>query len=468
MLVIISDLHITDNSTSDNVDGTAFVNILGPSIKESMSPNNKNADELHIVLLGDIFDLVRTNHWVANVPYDDRPWNGSLDPFTAMNNNNALINSQFEAILDKILNTQSAKGLISMLDSFSDGVNGKQTKITYVIGNHDRILNNFPSLQNKIKSALSDNLEITFASKVEEKNYGVLARHGHEYDNECYAIDLWNEVMHKDRRLNRFAPELSKMMAIGEVLTAELMAGFIFKINEIFKDNKWSSSNDIQFLHGLLDVNSLRPMTSMFIWLRWYSRNQESRYQDALKDALLFALQNVLNSKLSEQWDNTNKPILFKGYLAGDITDKLEAAKDDLEAGGLAKVEETMTRLLDLKSIVDFFVRNNNDDSLVDGAEQEFKNPSLDNSIQYIVYGHTHEARQDFFKADLSGKVSMYINTGTYLPFIQLCRDKKGFAFSHFMTMTFFYKENEDTSNRRGNGPTCELWDGIRRKYYTS
>lgn len=466
MLVLLSDLHISDDSTSNNVDESAFVNILGPSIKESMSPKNKNAKELNIILLGDIFDLVRTDHWVANkIDDNDKPWNGTLNPSTAMNNNSALITSQFEEIMDKILITRSAQGLISMLNSFSSGVNGKQTRITYVIGNHDRVLNNFPSLQNKIKSALSNNLNVTFVSKAEEKEYGVLARHGHEYDNECYAIDLWNDVMQKSHPLKRFSPELSKMMAIGEVLTAELMSGFIYKINEIFKKKNWNSPNDREFLYGLRDVNNLRPMTSMFIWLRWFSRNQQSKYQNALKAALLFALDNVLESKFAEQWDNTNKPIL-RGYLAGDITDRLDAIRDDLKSGGLAKVEESMSRLLDLKSIIDFFVRNTNDDSLLKGAEEEFNDPSLDKDIQYIVFGHTHEARQDFFKADLSGKVKMYLNTGTYLPFIQLCRDNKGFANSHFMTMTFFYKNDEDTSNRKGLGPTCEIWSGIRRKYY--
>ncbi len=468
MLAIISDLHITDNSTSSNVDASAFVNILGPSIKDSMSPDNKNASELHIVLLGDIFDLVRTDYWVKNVAYDDRPWNGTLDPFTAMNNNTSLINGQFDTILDNILSTPSAKGLITMLKDLPKEVNGNQTKVTYIIGNHDRVLNNFPSLQNRIKSELSGSLDINFASSLEDKDYGVLARHGYEFDSECYAIDLWNEVMQKNNRLGRFAPELYKMMAIGEVLTAELMAGFIFKINEIFRNNNWNSTNDIEFLYGLFDVNTLRPMTSMFIWLRWYSRNQEAKYQNTLKDALIFALDNVLNSKLSDRWDNTSKPILFKGYLAGDITDRLDAARDDLRAGGLAKVEESMTKLLGLKNILDFFVRNNSDDDLLKGAEGEFNSATLDRRIQYVVYGHTHEARQDFFKADIDGRVSMYINTGTYLPFIQLCRDQKGFAFSHLMTMTFFYKEDEDKSNRKGNGPTCELWNGIRRKYYTA
>ena len=64
--------------------------------------------------------------------------------------------------------------------------------------------------------------------------------------------------------------------------------------------------------------------------------------------------------------------------------------------------------------------------------------------------------------------VSMYINTGAYLPFIQFCRDEKGFASAHYITMAFFYKDDEDTRNCKGKGPTLELWDGIRRKIYTS
>ena len=134
MIIVLSDLHITDASTSFNVDATAFTKILGPWIKENIK--NKVANELHIVLLGDIFDVVRTDYWERNkIPYDDRPWNGSLDPLTAMNSNTTAIKNQFADILSSILDTPSAKGLLKMLGSFSDGVGGKKTKVTYVIGN---------------------------------------------------------------------------------------------------------------------------------------------------------------------------------------------------------------------------------------------------------------------------------------------------------------------------------------------
>ena len=55
--------------------------------------------------------------------------------------------------------------------------------------------------------------------------------------------------------------------------------------------------------------------------------------------------------------------------------------------------------------------------------------------IQYILYGHTHEARHDYFFGDKNGKVKMYINTGTFLPYIQKTKDKKSFASAYQMTI---------------------------------
>lgn len=89
----------------------------------------------------------------------------------------------------------------------------------------------------------------------------------------------------------------------------------------------------------------------------------------------------------------------------------------------------------------------------------------LDN-IQYVVYGHTHDARSAYFSAFKNSRVRMYINTGTMLPLIRLSRDKSGFSTEHRMTMAYFHKDDEDTSGRKGAGPTLTLWNGIKRKEY--
>ena len=60
MLVAISDLHITDERTAINVPQGAF-DILEREIIANAA--DRKASEIHLVLLGDIFDLVRTDYW---------------------------------------------------------------------------------------------------------------------------------------------------------------------------------------------------------------------------------------------------------------------------------------------------------------------------------------------------------------------------------------------------------------------
>ena len=55
MLTIFSDLHLTDESTAVNVPFQAFT-ILQDDI---VSHAKDKADEIWIIMLGDIFDLVR-------------------------------------------------------------------------------------------------------------------------------------------------------------------------------------------------------------------------------------------------------------------------------------------------------------------------------------------------------------------------------------------------------------------------
>ena len=70
MLVVISDIHLTDLSTAHNVHGTAF-DLMCKEI--TTAAQAKGAVELHVVLLGDIFDLVRTDFWHRTTTPDQRP-----------------------------------------------------------------------------------------------------------------------------------------------------------------------------------------------------------------------------------------------------------------------------------------------------------------------------------------------------------------------------------------------------------
>lgn len=77
MLVIISDLHFADGTAGEhNVPVDAF-HIFFENLKsaaERLKKKRREAKEIKIVFLGDIFDLLRTEEWFEPLPEDERPW----------------------------------------------------------------------------------------------------------------------------------------------------------------------------------------------------------------------------------------------------------------------------------------------------------------------------------------------------------------------------------------------------------
>lgn len=457
MLVIFSDIHLTDGSTADNIHPTAF-KLLGEEIKTSAK--QRGAEEIHVVLLGDIIDLVRTSYWHShNIPAQDRPWGGDLDLDTAMNRA-AGIPGQFDAVLSNILAKESSRALLAMLEGLS-AVLGKPPQVTYVTGNHDRVLNNFELLKNRITDAFAG-VPIQFATELLAPEYGVLARHGHQWDDDCHGWRFFTDVLKKgqDTGVGRFAPAAHRVMAIGEVITAELMAGLVYYVeNSLNRDDP----ADRLFLQNLMDVNNLRPATEVFRWIGWFTKGRGDRYIQIATEALRRALDGVLDSSLATRWDDLKEDFL----LSGDITDYLDKARSVLRRPqGLEDLQGLLPKIDKLVSAYRQVIGTEGEDDLVSGAQEEFEGGPPP-EIQYIVYGHTHTARHDFFSAEQGGAVRMYINTGTYLPLIDRALDEKSFSRSHRMTLAFVYKDSEDREGRQGSGPTLDLWDGIRRKTYT-
>ncbi|MCP5053112.1 MAG: hypothetical protein GY940_38450 [bacterium] len=465
MLVIISDIHFTDGHTATNVKPEAFKRILGPRIKNAAEKNRSK--EIHLVLLGDILDLVRTDYWVT-IDKDQRPWNGELDRKTGMNQNHKANEKHFESVLDDIFTTDSFKGFVQMMETLRgemDKIGVENFKLTYVMGNHDRVLDNYPSLKDKIKAKFpfleGENFE--FRNVVYAPEYGVLTRHGHEWDEITHGWEFYNKVLAKGGEpLCRFDPGIYKVMAIGEVITAELMGGLIYYVRDALKDDPRGN----QLVKSLFNVNNLRPMTSVFEWLVWLMKkgDLENKYKETLYLSLRKSLSGVLDSELAKLWDDVKRDWLF----SGDITDHLSKLAWLLERSNYD----------DLYSIIKFVKRlglegGGGQETYIKGAAREWDDEEVKKchgfdmeDIQYVVYGHTHEAAKTYISGDPGGKVKTYINTGTFLPLIQRTYDKEGFAMDSQMTMVFFYNKDEDVNNRKGDGPTFEFWSGSKRKIY--
>jgi UDP-2,3-diacylglucosamine pyrophosphatase LpxH len=446
MLVIFSDLHLTDGHTARNPP-ESMLRRLGDEIRASA--RDRKARELEIVLLGDIFDIVRTDYWHRNgVAAEQRPWGGEPDPETGMNRD-AAVEQQFLEILADALRENSSQALIGTLKGLESGT-GLRPHLTYIPGNHDRVLNNFPVLRQQIEAAFAP-LTVDFANVYESAAYAVRARHGHEWDGNCHGWQFYRKVLNEHSDIGRFDEKAYRVMAIGEVVTAELMAGVIHYTRQALDPER-----DKPFLDSLVALHNLRPMAEAFHWLAW---QKQSQYTEVCKQAVVTALGGVLDSGFARLWDRTRRDFL----ISGDLTDYLQKVRDEVRVAGLDAVDASIRLLEPLGDLRRMFVGEKT--PLVDGAAAETKELPDDSPIQYIVYGHTHRPREECFSARLDGRVHMYLNTGTFLPLIERARDRS-FYETNRMAFACFFRNDEDTAGRAGAGPTMDLWQRVQRRDY--
>ncbi|MEP7176190.1 MAG: hypothetical protein ABI860_06525 [Gemmatimonadales bacterium] len=448
MLAIVSDLHLTDQSTANNVNAEAF-ELLGSDILEVAG--RRGARDIHLVLLGDILDLVRSDYWHrTSIPMGQRPWGGTLDRRTAMNVDRNAIRDQFHAVLTGILATPTAQALGQMLATLGAGT--VPFRVTYVVGNHDRVLWNFPSLQEAVRTAWPS--LSAFEHAVESAEYGVLGRHGHEWDENTHGWQFRRRVLVPGEVLDRFAPEAYETMAIGEVVTAELMSGLVFHARD--------QGAPEPLLGQLRDVNNLRPLLDVFAWLEWIGGVGDRAHRRLLHEALRRALDGLLESSLAHEWDR-----LATDYLvSGDLVDRLEQARAVLLGPDFESFHGRVEALKRLQRLVPALMPAQ--DGLLEGARSEalFGEGTDAGGIQRVIYGHTHRARHDYFSGRPDGTVRMYINTGTFLPLIARAADGRTFASALQMTMVYAYGADEDTQRKRAGTSSLDIWNGTRHKLY--
>ncbi|MGC8990243.1 MAG: hypothetical protein ACP5MD_09000, partial [Verrucomicrobiia bacterium] len=225
--------------------------------------------------------------------------------------------------------------------------------------------------------------------------------------------------------------------------------------------------DDRAFLHGLYEVNNLRPVTAVFEWMSWFCQNRpsaENKYLDLLRKSLREAMAATLDSQLARAWDRLKPDLLVNG----DLTDQLARAYSILRyKDGLRLLAGLKPALSAIASAVGLSADSAGADACFAGAADDFAKEEKENRpTRYLFYGHTHEARKECFKSTPNGQVQIYVNTGTFLPFIQRAHNGQGFWAAHRLTYAFVYSDSEDRRSRHGPGPTLDIWNGLRCKRY--
>ena len=445
MLVIISDLHLTDGTSGATISAGAFeifaqeVRDLAVSASWRLDGRYRPIERIDLVLLGDVLDCIRSSRWLARPEL--RPWGDSSKPeFVGM------VNSITTEILRHnepslaMLRNLSVPGqfLVPPANNLGRPVptaEGVPVPVAahYLVGNHDWFYH-LPSRElDPLRQTIIRHLGLAhgqpgaFAHDPSEtpeladilRKHRVLARHG----------DIFDPINFDGDR---------KVSSLGDAIVVELLNRFAVQVeHELAEDLPQST------LLGLREVDNVRPLLMVPVWI----------------DGLLARTCPLphLQKKVKGVWDELVDQFLSLAFVrsqrnkgAHDVVDGLEQVLKFSKRVSIGWASKIVTWLSEL--------RGQQEDSFYPHAlaEPEFRS----RRAKYVVYGHTHYAETVPLEASYAEGYplnQLYFNSGTWRRALRQtvsAPNEHEFIASDVMSYLTFFQGDE-----RGGRP-FETWSG--------
>jgi UDP-2,3-diacylglucosamine pyrophosphatase LpxH len=453
MLVIISDLHLTDGTSGTTINADAF-NIFRERLRglaraaSDRKVNDKEfyqpIEEIHLLLLGDILDVIRSSRWLQN---DVRPWDNATSE--------VFINKVRE-ITDAIRdNNQQALGVFHGLKH--QGIEIPANKpdtgekatvrvfIYYMVGNHDWFYHLPGSEFNQIRLDIIETLGLAndpsevFPHDTKEsttildvcRRHNVFARHGDIFDTDNYE------------------PSDRNKSSLGDAVVIELVDRFAFEVEQQLKHKIAEGRTDVW--EGLREIDNVRPVYLVPKWVDGLlKRNADAKeVTDQVREIWNRVVNDFLKIKFVKRHRSTLKwgLRLFEGMSFRDLGKIIPWGENLLTSFG--SIFPRFNKLLCRWGLSDSYYPY----AL---GEKSFHQEE----ISYIVYGHTH--RHEIVplrtgKASDGNQSVVYINSGTWRAVYEQDRyrpkDEEFFGY-HVMTYLAFFENDER------KGKAFETWSG--------
>ena len=443
MLVFISDLHFVDGTAEEhNLSPRALEYFFDDLVSIANKPSN-NIKEIKLVLLGDIFDLIRTEHWFG-YPADERPW--------GTNEHAIEVHAQtlFDAIVDYNENQedpithekwQTFTKFRQWVTDLPNRCNlDTEVRLFYLPGNHDRLVNRYRSLREKVCIKLGippawHNPEDPFPNIYEDQAYGVFARHGHEYDKYNYeggTTYTWEDY---------------QRVPIGDPITTELVARLpyaLFRRLDAIPD--MTTEDKLRVKRNFQEIENVRPLSATIEWLL-YKVRQTRQLKEIIEDTVQEVIDYFEDLEFVKNWYARHD----KWTSWQDEADKMQAFLFLLRNFKLYRTEKLWDLAMQARN---YFMQ----DDLLAAAPHEFDH--LDSQrIRYVVYGHTHDPLLSAVRSIPNPPTpidQVYLNTGTWRGRFFRATQNDSFIFWKNMTYIIFYREVE----RDNPYPVFETWTG--------
>lgn len=442
MLVIISDLHLTDGTSGSTISPGAFsllrerLGDMALSASQRLGGEYRPVEVIDLILLGDVLDVIRSSRWLGSPvrPWDDPQHAGFQEKVTEITtatlrrNEEAL--REFRQLAQQGLRIPASTRNGQPVDSAGAPV---AVRIHYMVGNHDWFFHlpgeGYNNLRRQIAlhMGLATYPDAPFPHEPWESNellqtmrrHKVFARHGDVYDPFNFEGDR-------------------NASSLGDVIVIELLSRFSAQV-----ERELGQELPLSALSGLREIDNIRPLLLIPVWIDGLLeracpqpaiRKEVKRIWDALAD-------EFLDQPFVRQRDT---------WCPVDIVDGLQKAlkfSRRLSVGWASWVAEWICRL-----------RGADTSSFFHHAltEQDFRN----RRAKHIVYGHTHRAEVVPLDASYAeGYVlhQTYFNSGTWRRVHEQTRfapREHEFIAADTLSYLAFFKDDE-----RGGKP-YETWTG--------
>lgn len=444
MLVFISDLHFVDGTAGQHNPPTQAFEYFFDDLISIASKESNQIKEIKIVLLGDVFDLLRTEEWF---PFDEdkRPW-GNDEAAIERNANNILAailahpenSNSFQVIRDRM------SGLQDACQKFAHCRLEAEPRLFYIPGNHDRLINKYSSLRVAVCRCLGippeqHNPAELFPHEYADLRYGVFARHGHEFD-----------IFNYESGYSYTLPDYERV-PIGDPITTELVARVPYEADLYLSGQGMPDAERQPIKARLQEIENIRPLSATIEWLLYrVQQEEEAIVQRAIEAAIVksVGIFNRLNyvNLWYERHDRWSNPI--------DEADKIQTLLWLLSRFNLSDLDGVL-HLIDKVKEMGFLAQ----DELLAAAPQELA--TLDPRFRYVVHGHTHDSLVAALQSAPSPPGGspldkVYLNTGTWrVRYYQGSVDNSFMSWKN-MTYVIFYREDE----RSGRKADFETWTG--------
>jgi UDP-2,3-diacylglucosamine pyrophosphatase LpxH len=356
--VFISDIHLSDTTTGDHNITLNTLRGFWNDIERDVFDAGGH-EKLELVVLGDFIDIIRSTRWKGKM----QPWADKK-----------IIKVTVDAIVQDVL--EKNKPVFDELKSYKKELG---TTLTYVMGNHDRLINSegYDDIRKKIQVALGhDPTGEKFPWTYPAGDLPIYAAHGNDYDVYNMTINIEN-------------PEGDALNPLGDAIVTLLI--------NLYPQKVYDLQNDKNIFEKLQEIDNLRPSSIAPFWIHYVSNERKD-------------LKNILQ----EQWESllevfSGKPFVSKwAEKHWDDYFKLKKGLDCLTSTSMAKLYEKFSGFFNQEDLY---------------AKQAMAR--ISRTCDYVLFGHTHESYAQLLDVR-NGKEKYYINTGTWRKRIVPSKYKKG------------------------------------------